>query len=77
MPQTVALYAAALLEQGRAVATIRRRMIAIGVAHKQQQLPVPTEHERVRDVLKGIRRTAGVAQVRLATSKHLTTTILS
>ena len=61
-PQTIALYAAALHEQARAVATIRRRIIAIAFEHKRRALPSPTDHTLVKEVLKGIRRTRGVAQ---------------
>jgi len=62
VPGTVALYAAELAQRGYRAATIRRRMIAIGAEHRRRNLPVPTEHDQVREVLRGIRRSIGVAQ---------------
>jgi site-specific recombinase XerD len=63
-PQTVALYAAALFEQGKAVATIRGRLVAIGLEHRRRKLPMPTTDEAVREVAKGVRRTRSIAQTK-------------
>jgi integrase len=63
-PQTVALYAAALFKEGKAVATIRGRLVAIGLEHRRRKLPMPTIDEAVREVTKGIRRTRGITQTK-------------
>ncbi len=61
-PQTVAAYATALEVAGRKVSTIRRAMVAISQAHQLAGHDSPTADGRVREVLKGIARLAGVAQ---------------
>lgn len=61
-PATVARYAADLAERGLKVATIRRRITAISVAHQARELESPTKALAVRKVLAGIRRRHGVAQ---------------
>ncbi|MCW5976839.1 MAG: site-specific integrase [Bryobacteraceae bacterium] len=60
LPETVAAYVASQAEAHR-VATIARRCAAISVVHKTAGLDSPVSNELVRTVLKGIRRTLGVA----------------
>ena len=43
-------------------ATLSRHLASLAVAHKVMGLPSPVNHELVRSVLKGIRRTKGTAQ---------------
>lgn len=45
-----------------AVVTLSRRLVAIGRAHTSQGHPDPTKTDLTRAVLKGIRRTKGMAQ---------------
>lgn len=58
---TVAAYLAHLADSGLAVSTIQRRAAAIGYAHKLGERPSPLADERVKAVLRGIRRQLGVA----------------
>jgi integrase len=44
------------------VATIQRRLVSIAHIHKRHCLPTPTTHAIVREVMRGIRRTLGIAQ---------------
>lgn len=59
-PQTIALYISALAD-GRKTSTIQRRLSAISQVHQVRGYDSPTKNEMVRSVLKGIRRTLGVA----------------
>ena len=64
---TVAAYIAELAEPGddrapAAVATITRRLAALGEGHKVAGYPNPCTDPLVRETMKGIRRTLGVAQ---------------
>jgi site-specific recombinase XerD len=59
-PATVILYITDLAERLK-VSTIARRLSSISVIHEQAGLTSPTKDERVKGVLKGIRRTLGVA----------------
>lgn len=59
-PATVALYVTDLAST-RKPSTITRRMAAISVAHQHVGHPSPTSDVRVREVLRGIRRTLGTA----------------
>jgi hypothetical protein len=59
-PETAALYVAALAEHHR-VSTILRRLSAISQQHLVRGFESPTRNETVRTVLKGVRRTLGVA----------------
>ncbi len=59
---TVALYLSARADDGRRVATLARSLAAITWAHKAAGLASPVREAAVREVLKGIRRTRGVAQ---------------
>jgi integrase len=60
-PAVVALYATQLAGT-KALATVRRRMVAIAGAHKSAQLENPVAHPQVQAVLAGIGRTKGSAQ---------------
>ncbi|MDN5697804.1 MAG: tyrosine-type recombinase/integrase [Rubrobacter sp.] len=61
-PETVAVYIGELAGRGLKAATINRRLTAISVMHKAARVESPTEDQRVRDVLKGIRREHGSYQ---------------
>jgi hypothetical protein len=60
-PETVAAFLAS--EAGRRVrpSTIGRRVAAIRYAHKLAGFPIPTDDERVRATVRGIRRSLGAA----------------
>jgi integrase len=60
-PEAVAFFLA--YEAGRQVrpSTIGRRVAAIRYAHKLAGLPLPTDDERVRATVRGIRRSLGAA----------------
>jgi integrase len=62
VPETVGRYLADLADQGRAVATLRRRTAAIARAHNARGLADPCRSAHVRQVLSGIARDRGVAQ---------------
>jgi integrase len=64
--ETVARHLAQLATDGLAVSSISRRCAAIRYAHKLAELESPTDHERVRTVLSGIRRTVGTEPMRKA-----------
>lgn len=65
LPQVVGLYLTHLA--GRlAVATLGRRLAAISTAHRLHGHRLDTRHPAIRDVLRGIRRTRGTAQRRVA-----------
>lgn len=57
--ETVAAYLAAEAEQGRRVATLRRRLAAIRLAHQLSEQPTPTANALVRATLNGIARVHG------------------
>src|ERR1035437_5065259 len=59
-PESVAAFLAAEAERGIKPATISRRVAAIRYAHRLAGLPVPTDDERVRATVRGIRRENGV-----------------
>ncbi|MBK1837481.1 tyrosine-type recombinase/integrase [Azospirillum sp. YIM B02556] len=59
--QTVAAYLAFLADQGRRVATLKRRLAAISQAHQLAGFPSLTADAHVRSVFKGIRRHHGSA----------------
>lgn len=66
-PATVATYAAQLADDGRAVATIARRLSSISQAHKLAGYEAtPVQTELVRRVMKGIRRDKGSRQQQAA-----------
>jgi len=67
LPASVALYVTFLADdRGRKVSTIGRALVAISQAHKAAGMPSPTSSAEVREVMKGIRRTRGVAQTQKA-----------
>jgi len=64
-PQTIALYIASCVVARLAPATIARRLASISKAHQTagfEDSPASTKHFVVGEVLKGARRTLGVAQ---------------
>jgi site-specific recombinase XerD len=61
MPETVAAFLAHEASRRIRPGTIGRRLAAIRYAHKLATLPTPTDDERVRATLRGIRRTVGTA----------------
>lgn len=78
-PQTVALYLTNLAEIGKAVATIRRRMVAIAQAHKERGFLNPVADPHVRAIVQGIYRTLGTAQRKKTalTAEHLPNALLT
>lgn len=60
-PETIAAYLADRADSLSPI-TLARRLVAIGRAHTSQGLDDPTKSDLVRTVLRGIRRTNGVAQ---------------
>jgi site-specific recombinase XerD len=60
-PEMIAAYLADRADNLSPI-TLARRLVAIGRAHASQQLTDPTKADIVRTVLRGIRRTHGVAQ---------------
>ncbi|MDO8875196.1 MAG: tyrosine-type recombinase/integrase [Pseudolabrys sp.] len=64
-PATVAAYLASEAERGAKVSTIGRRCAAIRWVHNSGGQPNPTADERVKAVVRGIRRTHGVAPRRV------------
>ncbi|MFC5357100.1 site-specific integrase [Azospirillum himalayense] len=68
-PAAVVLFLTAEATAGRKVATIERRLAAIGYHHRAARLPAPTAMPGALDIeraLKGIRRTHGVAPAQKA-----------
>jgi site-specific recombinase XerD len=65
-PATVAVYLAALADQGRKVSTIERALSGIVAAQRAHGVAWPKGHPQVREVLTGIRRRLGVAPARKA-----------
>lgn len=61
-PGTVALYASALADAGRKVASIEQAMAAVSAAHGAAGHTSPRDDANLRKVLRGIRRTLGTAQ---------------
>jgi len=59
-PQTVALYLAELAGRCK-VSTVRRRIVAIARQHALYGHPIPTADPMVREIVKGIARTHGIA----------------
>ncbi|WEJ31975.1 site-specific integrase [Devosia sp. SD17-2] len=58
---TVADFLSAEADNGLSVSTIAQKAAAIRWAHKTAGLPSPTEAEAVQNVMRGIRRSVGVA----------------
>lgn len=63
-PATVALYLTARANEGRKVATLSLDLVAISQAHKAAGCPSPGGTAEVQAVLKGIRRSKGIAQAK-------------
>lgn len=72
-PEAVAAFLASECEAGKSVSTIGRRVAAIRYAHKFAGYLPPTDDERVKATVRGIRRKVGVAPKRKApaTAKRL------
>jgi hypothetical protein len=60
-PATVANFASMLADAGKRVPTIARKLAAIRFFHRGAGVDNPTENAGVSAILKGIRRTIGVA----------------
>lgn len=60
-PGVVAVYLAALADQGRKPATIARALAGIAAAHRAAGLPWAKSAPAIVEVMKGIRRALGVA----------------
>jgi site-specific recombinase XerD len=58
-PETVAAFLAHEAERRVRPSTIARRVAAIRYAHKLAGLPLPTDDERVKATVRGIRRSLG------------------
>ena len=65
-PESVAAYLAFEARHGTKPSTIGRRCAAIRYVHSIGGHPIPTADERVKAVVRGIRRTHGVAPRRIA-----------
>jgi site-specific recombinase XerD len=59
-PDLVAAFLAADAASGSKVSTVARRAAAIRFAHRVADMDDPTQHESVRRVMRGIRRTIGM-----------------
>jgi site-specific recombinase XerC len=65
-PEAVAVFLASQAKCGVKAATISRRVAAIRDAHHVEGLESPTDAEQVKAVVRGIRRTIGIAQAKKA-----------
>ena len=65
-PAAVALFLAARADEGRKAATLSLELVAISQAHKAAGVASPRTAAEVQTVLKGIRRSKGVAQTKKA-----------
>jgi site-specific recombinase XerD len=63
-PEAVAAFLAHEAERQVRPSTIGRRVAAIRYAHKLAGLPLPTDDERVRATMRGIRRSLGTARAK-------------
>src|SRR4051794_39081944 len=61
MPEVVAAFLAHDLEAGTGPSTLGRRIASIKYAHKLAGHPPPTDDERVKATMRGIRRSVGTA----------------
>src|SRR5882724_1402905 len=61
-PETVARFLRSQSVDGKAVATIRRRLSTISGMHKAAGFPNPCEHELVKLAMKGVARNRGTDQ---------------
>lgn len=64
-PVTVAMYITSLAATHKP-GTITRRLAAVSVMHQQHGLASPTVDPRVREILRGVRRTEGTATRRVS-----------
>jgi site-specific recombinase XerD len=62
-PDAIAVYIASLATSGRRPSTIQRAIAAIRYAHSLAGHELPTASERVKVVMRGIRKTVGAAKV--------------
>jgi site-specific recombinase XerD len=60
-PETVAAFLTSDVEAGSRPSTLGRRVAAIRYGHKLAGQPVPTDDERVKATMRGIRRSLGTA----------------
>lgn len=65
-PDTVALFLTSRAQEGRKVATLEQALAAVAQAHKAAGLDSPRGAAVVREVMRGIRRTLGVAPTQKA-----------
>lgn len=63
-PEAIAAFLAHEAERRVRPSTIGRRVAAIRYAHKLAGLPLPTDDERVRATMRGIRRSLGTARAK-------------
>ena len=61
-PSTLAEYLGELARRGQRPATIERARVGIGQAHALRGLPSPAKDPLISELMKGVRRTLGVAQ---------------
>lgn len=61
-PSTLAEYLGDLVRRGQRPSTIERARVGIGQAHALRGLPSPAKDPLIAELMKGIRRTLGVAQ---------------
>lgn len=59
--ESLANYLSWMASTGFKAASIERNLVAVSVAHRERGFESPRRHELVRKVLRGIRRTLGVA----------------
>lgn len=71
-PETVAAFLAWEDGRGSRPSTIGRRVAAVLYAHKLAGLASPTDDERVKAVIRGIRRKQGVAPAKKAPADYVT-----
>jgi len=72
-PAVLAAYLTSLADEGLSVSTVTRRLSGIARGHRDAGLPSPSEHEGVRRVLRGIRRTAAADGIRPAKARAVDT----
>jgi site-specific recombinase XerD len=65
-PETIAAFLASQAASGVRASTLGRRVAAIRYAHKLAGHPLPTDDERVRATMRGVRRSLGTATTKKA-----------
>jgi site-specific recombinase XerD len=68
MPATVAAFLADQVEQARKPSTLGRRLASINYMHRMANEDSPTDHEKVKAVLAGAKRSLDVAPRKLASA---------